>query len=223
VPAAVLTPRFGWVRVNAPREGKALQASSLAAAEIATARATLPSAYRNLYSPARIVDCVEAALTLDFESGSAYESAAFMECLASPQRQALVYVFFAERDVRKSEQSGVDIAALGASIKEARDAAIEQLVQEGHARETVYGTLAAWGLMVDDSSPVTAGPQGIVAHCLDAMENAARQALGAGSARAESDCDIASIKYAGFPRYRGGVLWHASHGPTVTPSSRTPT
>ncbi|WP_026848282.1 enoyl-CoA hydratase/isomerase family protein [Gemmatimonas phototrophica] len=205
------------------REGKALQDSSLAGAEIAAARATLPSAYRNLYSPARIVDCVEAAVTLDFESGSAYESAAFMECLASPQRQALVYAFFAERDVRKSEKSGVDVAALGAIIRNARDASIEQLVHQGHARETVYGTLAAWGLTVNDSSPVAAGPQDIVAHCVGAMEDAAQQALDAGSACAAADCDIASIKYAGFPRYRGGVLWHASHGASVTPSSQTPT
>jgi 3-hydroxyacyl-CoA dehydrogenase len=214
--------RDGWA-IRRSREGRALHSSSLAWSEIAAARATLPSVYRNLYSPARIVDCVEAALTLDFESGSAYEGAAFLECLASPQRQALVYAFFAERDVRKSEQSGVHVVALGAVIRNARDAAIEQLVREGHTRETVHGTLAAWGLMIDGTPPEETGPQGIVAYCTGAMQHAAQQALDAGSARAAADCDIASIKYAGFPRYRGGVLWNASHGTTVTPSSQTPT
>lgn len=200
------------------RDGAALQPASFAEAAIAAARAALPARYPNLYSPARIVDCVEAALTREFDDGCAYESAAFLDCLASPQRQALVYAFFAEREARKAEQGGVDLAALGTVIRNARDVAIDQLVQHGHDRQAVCAALAAWGLMVNDTTPGESGPQAFIDACTGAMARVAQAALANGTASAPADCDIASIRYAGFPRYRGGVLWYAEHAAGTTPS-----
>ncbi len=54
-----------------------------------------------LPAPPRIVDCVEAALLVPFETGLAMERAAFEECLASDEAAALRHAFFAERLVAK--------------------------------------------------------------------------------------------------------------------------
>lgn len=48
-------------------------------------------------APKRIIDCVEAALLLPFEAGLAFELAAFEECVAAPQSQALRHMALADR------------------------------------------------------------------------------------------------------------------------------
>lgn len=50
----------------------------------------------------RILRCVAAAVDLPYAEGAAVESQAFLECLASPQRESLVQQFFAERAARKA-------------------------------------------------------------------------------------------------------------------------
>lgn len=50
-----------------------------------------------LLAPAKIIDCVEAALLLPVEAGKAYERTAYEACLASDQSAALRHVFIAER------------------------------------------------------------------------------------------------------------------------------
>lgn len=83
------------------RHGGALSDRAAVAATLAAARTTLPTAHAGLYSPARIIDCVEVAATCPFDEGCAYEAQAFLDCLASPQRAVLVERFFAERAARK--------------------------------------------------------------------------------------------------------------------------
>ena len=56
---------------------------------------------RGQLAPWKIVDCIEAACGEDAEAALALERAAFLECRDSPQRAALVHVFFAEREARK--------------------------------------------------------------------------------------------------------------------------
>jgi len=73
-----------------------------AAAEvIEAARRDTESKARGLFSPIKIIDAVQAAVTLSFDEGMAAERSLFLECLASPQRQGLVHAFFAEREVAK--------------------------------------------------------------------------------------------------------------------------
>jgi len=60
---------------------------------------------RGLFSPARIVDAVQAALDLPFAQGMALERALFDQCMASPQRAGLVHAFFAEREVLKAPET----------------------------------------------------------------------------------------------------------------------
>jgi len=56
---------------------------------------------RGLLAPGKIIDCIEAACTLPKEAAFGLERAAFLECRDSPQRKALVHVFFAEREARR--------------------------------------------------------------------------------------------------------------------------
>lgn len=56
---------------------------------------------RGLVSPGKIVECVEAAVRLDYEAGCAVERDAFITCKASPQSGGLRHAFFAEREVAK--------------------------------------------------------------------------------------------------------------------------
>lgn len=64
-------------------------------AAVARARATV----RDLPvgASARIVDCVEAAMLLPFDQGLAFERAAFLDLMETPEAAALRHVFFAER------------------------------------------------------------------------------------------------------------------------------
>ncbi|WP_114393740.1 3-hydroxyacyl-CoA dehydrogenase NAD-binding domain-containing protein [Oleisolibacter albus] len=67
----------------------------------AAARLRVAKEKRNLFSPQRIIDAVEAAVTLPFDQGIAREGALFMDCLRHSQAKALQHVFFAERQVTR--------------------------------------------------------------------------------------------------------------------------
>jgi len=67
----------------------------------ATFRKKLETKARGQLAPWKIVDCVEAACTLSKDDAYRLERDAFIECRESPQRKALVHVFFAEREARK--------------------------------------------------------------------------------------------------------------------------
>ena len=65
------------------------------------ARENARKRHRGLMAPLAAIDAVEAATKLRFDEGSQAERRLFAECLASPQAQALMHVFFAEREVAK--------------------------------------------------------------------------------------------------------------------------
>ena len=64
-------------------------------------RAELAKRLPHLFSPHRIVDAVEAAVTLPFDQGTARERELFLACMDSPQRAGLIHAFFTEREVAK--------------------------------------------------------------------------------------------------------------------------
>lgn len=90
--------------VRRTRDAQGLADRQAAQAAIDAARAELPKKARGLFSPARIVDAVEAALTLPFDAGMKRERALFLQCLDSPQRAGLVHAFFAEREAAKAPE-----------------------------------------------------------------------------------------------------------------------
>ncbi len=56
---------------------------------------------RNMLAPLKVVDAIEAAVTLPFDEGCKKEREIFEECIASDQARALIHAFFAERAVAK--------------------------------------------------------------------------------------------------------------------------
>ena len=142
-------------------------------AAIAAARAEQGKKAKNLFSPHRIVDAVEAALDKPFDEALKYERELFMQCLASPQRAGLIHAFFAERDVVKVPEAaaaeprtlarigvvgggtmgaGIAVSALDAGLPVVmveRDAAS---IARGQANvEKVYDGLVAKGRMTPEA------------------------------------------------------------------------
>ena len=64
-------------------------------------RSKLAKRARGQIAPQKIVDCIEAAMTLPFPVGLALEREKFTECMESPQSAALRHMFFAEREAAK--------------------------------------------------------------------------------------------------------------------------
>ncbi len=68
----------------------------------AEARKNAARRMRGRFAPEMIIQCVEAAATLgDFDAGMKVEQDNFRKCLEHPQREALIHVFFSEREVAK--------------------------------------------------------------------------------------------------------------------------
>ncbi|KRA12871.1 3-hydroxyacyl-CoA dehydrogenase NAD-binding domain-containing protein [Acidovorax sp. Root568] len=126
---------------------------------------------RGLFSPLKIIECVQAALQLPFDEGMARERALFMECLDSPQRAGLIHAFFAEREVVKVPEAqaaqprpvasiavigggtmgaGIAVAALDAGLPVTMIERDAESIARGRANvEKVYNALVAKGRMTD--------------------------------------------------------------------------
>lgn len=126
---------------------------------------------RGLFSPLKIIECVQAALQLPFDEGLARERALFIECLDSPQRAGLIHAFFAEREVAKVPEAqaaqprpvasiavigggtmgaGIAVAALDAGLPVTMIERDAESIARGRANvEKVYNGLVAKGRMTD--------------------------------------------------------------------------
>ncbi|MEM7079596.1 MAG: 3-hydroxyacyl-CoA dehydrogenase NAD-binding domain-containing protein [Pseudomonadota bacterium] len=68
---------------------------------------------RKRFAPEMIIQCVEAAVNLgDFDAGMKVEAENFGKCLTHPQREALIHMFFAEREVTKIPDVPKDTATV---------------------------------------------------------------------------------------------------------------
>lgn len=68
----------------------------------AEARRSAARRMRGRFAPEMIIQCVEAAVNNDdFDAGMKVEAENFRKCLEHPQREALIHVFFSEREVAK--------------------------------------------------------------------------------------------------------------------------
>lgn len=126
---------------------------------------------RGLFSPLKIIECVQAAVQLPFDEGLARERALFIECLDSPQRAGLIHAFFAEREVAKVPEAqaaqpravasvavigggtmgaGIAVAALDAGLPVIMIERDAESIARGRANvEKVYNGLVAKGRMTD--------------------------------------------------------------------------
>jgi 3-hydroxyacyl-CoA dehydrogenase len=71
------------------------------AAILADGRGRARKTRRNMIAPLRVIDAVEAAVTLPFEEGCRREREIVEQCLAGEEARALIHAFFAERAVSK--------------------------------------------------------------------------------------------------------------------------
>ena len=91
--------------VRRTRDAQGLADRAAAQAAIDAARAETAKKSRGLFSPLKIVDCVQAALDESFDEGLRFERKQFLACIESPQRAGLVHAFFAEREVQKAPET----------------------------------------------------------------------------------------------------------------------
>ncbi|MEP7367761.1 MAG: 3-hydroxyacyl-CoA dehydrogenase NAD-binding domain-containing protein, partial [Acidobacteriota bacterium] len=83
------------IRKVRDRQEKLAQESLLAL------RVRVEKRLRGQTAPVAAMDAVEAAASLTFEAGCAFETTLFNECLFSSQSKAMIHVFFGERAVAK--------------------------------------------------------------------------------------------------------------------------
>ncbi|WP_336236271.1 3-hydroxyacyl-CoA dehydrogenase NAD-binding domain-containing protein [Achromobacter dolens] len=154
------------------RDGQALadKAASLAAIDAADQR--IAASTRGLFSPAKILDAVRAAVEQPFDEGLRAERALFLQCLDSPQRAGLVHAFFAERETAKIPElkqakprrldsvgvigggtmgAGIAVAVLDAGLPVVMVEQDEAALARGRQRvEHVYDLLVGKGRMSAD-------------------------------------------------------------------------
>jgi 3-hydroxyacyl-CoA dehydrogenase len=67
-----------------------------------SARKNAARRMRNRFAPEMIIQCIEAAVNSgDFDTGLSVEQECFAKCIKHPQREALIHMFFSEREVSK--------------------------------------------------------------------------------------------------------------------------
>ncbi|MFC5428897.1 3-hydroxyacyl-CoA dehydrogenase NAD-binding domain-containing protein [Paraburkholderia denitrificans] len=159
--------------VRRTRDAQGLANREAAQAAIDAARTDTAKKSRGLFSPLKIVDCVEAALRESFEDGLRFERKQFLECLDSPQRAGLVHAFFAEREVQKAPETrnaspraintlgvvgggtmgaGIAVAALDAGLPVTMIERDDASLARGRAHvEKVYDGLIAKGRMTPEA------------------------------------------------------------------------
>ncbi|MGA3024352.1 MAG: enoyl-CoA hydratase-related protein [Bryobacteraceae bacterium] len=77
------------------------------ASMFAAARAEVRARCPELIAPPAAIDAIEGAMKFGFEEGARREAELFERCLRSDQSQALIHVFFGEREVAKRFGAGV--------------------------------------------------------------------------------------------------------------------
>jgi 3-hydroxyacyl-CoA dehydrogenase len=142
-----------------------------ALAELEALKAETAKKTRGLFSPLKIIECVQAAVQLPFDEGLARERALFLECLDSPQRAGLIHAFFAEREVVKVPEAkaaaprpfatiaiigggtmgaGITVSALDAGYPVTMIEREAESIARGRANvEKVYNGLVAKGRMTE--------------------------------------------------------------------------
>ena len=84
-----------------PTKDMAVRSSHLPEGFFAATRSAVAKKTRGLPAPQRIIDCVEAAATMEYEDAAALERKLFMVLMRSPESAGLRHVFFAERQAAK--------------------------------------------------------------------------------------------------------------------------
>lgn len=158
-------------RTSAEQSRLADKAAALADLEVL--RADTAKKSRGLFSPMKIIDCVQAAVDLPFAEGLKFERAQFLACIDSPQRQGLIHAFFAEKETAKIPEAkaaaprhfakiaiigggtmgaGITVSALDAGLTVTMIERDAESIARGQANvEKVYNGLIAKGRMSEEA------------------------------------------------------------------------
>ncbi|MEG0975540.1 MAG: 3-hydroxyacyl-CoA dehydrogenase NAD-binding domain-containing protein [Comamonas sp.] len=159
------------------REAAALADKAASQAELDAAKAESAKKNRGLFSPGKIIECVQGALDLPFDEGMKNERKLFVQCLESPQRAGLIHAFFAEREVAKVPEAkaaapralntigvvgggtmgaGITVSALDAGFTVTMVERDEESIARGRANvEKVYDGLISKGRMTAEKKATT--------------------------------------------------------------------
>lgn len=154
-------------------EQSRLTDKAAALADLEALRADTAKKSRGLFSPMKIIDCVQAALDLPFVEGLKFERAQFLACIDSPQRQGLIHAFFAEKETAKIPEAkaaaprhfakiaiigggtmgaGITVSALDAGLTVSMIERDAESIARGQANvEKVYNGLIAKGRMSEEA------------------------------------------------------------------------
>ena len=144
-----------------------------ALADLEALRADTAKKSRGLFSPMKIIDCVQAAVELPFEQGLKFERTQFLACIDSPQRQGLIHAFFAEKETAKIPEAkaaaprhfdkiavigggtmgaGITVSALDAGLVVTMVERDADSIARGQTNvEKVYNGLIAKGRMTEEA------------------------------------------------------------------------
>ncbi|MEG0922618.1 MAG: 3-hydroxyacyl-CoA dehydrogenase NAD-binding domain-containing protein [Comamonas sp.] len=159
------------------REAAALADKAASQAELDAAKAESAKKNRGLFSPGKIIECVQGALDLPFDEGMKNERKLFVQCLESPQRAGLIHAFFAEREVAKVPEAkaaapralnaigvvgggtmgaGITVSALDAGFTVTMVERDDESIARGRANvEKVYDGLISKGRMTAEKKAAT--------------------------------------------------------------------
>lgn len=159
--------------VRRTRDAIAMADVAAAQAAIDTARAETSQKSRGLFSPLKIVESVQAALKLPFDEAIAHERQAFLACMDSPQRAALIHAFLSERETAKVPEAksakprafsevavigggtmgvGISVAALDAGLVVAMVERDKESLARGEANVAkVYSAQVAKGRLTEEA------------------------------------------------------------------------
>jgi len=212
--AADLAGRGGGPRPTRDRN-RALDDSRASFAAVADRRAALTTS--RLTAPFRIIDCVEAALLLPFDTGVDFEAGRREDSVADPQSQALRHVFLAERRIsedllervgrRRRPAHPKGVAVVDRLRKAVQDAAIRQ-VHDGASEEEVDGALTTLGFPQGPfgGRRMIPGLDGIAERVTGALVAEGTRLLSAGDVARASDIDALCVHGLAYPRWTGGPM-----------------
>ena len=172
-----LGTQFEWSGAVARAHADALADRQANQAAIDAGRQDIAKKTRGLFSPAKIIDAVQVALTQPFDEGMRVERELFLQCMNSTQRPGLIHVFFAECDVVKAPETrsvqprlihsvgvvgggtmgaGISVSMLDAGLPVTMIERDEEYLARGRQHvEKVYDMSIAKGLMNEAAKAAT--------------------------------------------------------------------
>lgn len=173
-----------------------------------------------LRSQRRAKEAIRAARG-GFEEGLAVEAKLFREALVDEQARAMVYLFFAERELGKVEGLPKGVAAEARC--EMREAPSGKLVEVLRKEATTLEELAATLEYVKGQGKLAVVCQGEWLGRADMSRKVGSQLVAEGKALRASDLDVLMVRGYGYPEEEGGPMFRYSMTPSqISESLREP-